>query len=94
MANPATVAIIKTDLRISHSKLDAEVGAHIDACLKDLETTAGIRYPQETDELILNACRLWCRANMTDDTAKGAAYMQRYGDMKAALQMAGGYGLE
>lgn len=87
---------IKTNLRISHSKLDEDLGDTINACLKDLRT-CGVKVSdtpadgQETDPLILNAIKLYCRAEFTDDTAKAAAYKERYDSLKSCLMMASGY---
>lgn len=91
MANDTTLTKIKTALRISHNALDEDLRDQVDACLADL-SLCGIANPQETDALILNALKLWCRANFTDDTNKGAAYMERYNALKASLITAAGYG--
>lgn len=88
-----TLTKIKLALRISHTKLDEDIQADIDACLADLEV-CGVSYAQETDPLIYNAVKLWCRALYTDDPAKGAEYQQRYEKLKACLMMAEGYGRE
>ena len=82
---------IKTALRISHDKLDADIQADIEACLSDLRV-CGILEPRETDPLIFNAIKLWCRSLYTDDTAKSAEWLRRYEELKACLQMAEGYG--
>jgi hypothetical protein len=82
---------IKLALRISHSKLDSDIQADIDACLADLKV-CGIVYAPAEDPLIFNAIKLYCRAAYTDDTAKAAEYLKRYDALKACLQMAGGYG--
>lgn len=87
----ATVAKIKTALRISHSILDEDIKADIEACLLDL-TVCGIIDPQDTDALIYNAIKLWCRSLYTDDPAKGAEYLRRYEALKSCLMMAEGYG--
>ena len=86
---------VKTSLRISHSMLDDDVTDTIEACLKDLEIY-GVQAPvpddpQETDPLILNAIKLYCKAAYTDDTVKAAAYQARYDSLKACLGMAAGY---
>lgn len=86
-----TVTKIKTALRISHNVLDDDIAADIAACLADL-AVCGIIAPQETDPLIYNAIKLWCRSLYTDDTAKGAEYLRRYESLKACLMMAEGYG--
>lgn len=90
------LAKIKTNLRINHNALDEDLGDTINACLQDLRT-CGVKVSdipddvQETDPLILNAVKLYCRAEFTDDTAKAAAYKERYNSLKSCLMMASGY---
>jgi hypothetical protein len=85
-----TLEKIKLALRTSHTKLDEDIQADIDACLADLKVV-GIQ-ADESDALIFNAIKLWCRSLYTDDVAKGAEYLRRYESLKASLQMAEGYG--
>ena len=82
---------IKQSLRISHSKLDEDVQSDIDACLADLKA-CGVIYADESDPLIFNAIKLWCRSLYTDDIAKGAEYLRRYESLKACLMVMEGYG--
>lgn len=86
-----TLTKIKTALRISHSVLDEDIKADIEACLADLKA-ARIIDPDDTDPLIFNAIKLWCKASYTDDPTKSALYMQRYESLRGSLQMAEGYG--
>lgn len=86
-----TLSKIKQAIRRTHDKLDDDLQADIDACVADLRT-AGIIYADETDPLIYNAIKLWCRASDTDDPLKSAEYMKRYNALKASLSMAEGYG--
>ena len=88
-----TLEKIKQALRTSHSKLDDDIQADIDACLADLQLV-GVKYKGEEDPLIFNAIKLWCRSLYTDDPAKGAEYLRRYEGLKACLMMAEGYGWE
>lgn len=88
-----TLSKIKIALRISHNKLDEDIQADIDACLADLKV-CGIIHAGEDNPLIFNAVKLYCKSIYTDDTAKGAAYLERYDKMKACLMMAEGYGWE
>lgn len=86
---------VKTSLRISHSALDEDLSDTIAACLKDLEV-CGVQAPapddnQEMDPLILNAVKLYCRKEFTDDTGKAAEYQRRYDAMKSCLMTAEGY---
>ena len=86
-----TLDKIKLALRTSHSKLDEDIQADIDACMADLQLV-GVRYKGEEDPLIFNAIKLWCRSLYTDDPAKADVWRQRYEGLKACLMMAEGYG--
>ena len=88
-----TLTKIKQAIRRTHDKLDEDLQADIDACLADLRSV-GIIYATESDPLIFNAIKLWCRSLDTDDVAKSAEYMKRYEALKASLMMAEGYGHE
>lgn len=89
-----TVKKIKLSIRISHDKLDDDVRSEIDACLADLQI-AGILKTDESDALIFNAIKLWCKS--TDaadkgDVARSEMWHERYEKFKACLMMAEGYG--
>jgi len=86
-----TLYKLKQGLRITHDKLDDDIEADVDACLADL-AVVGVIYADETDPLIFNAIKLWCRSLYTDDTEKAAEYLRRYEALKASLMMAEGYG--
>ena len=86
-----TLTKIKLALRTSHTKLDDDIQADIDACLADLKV-CGITHASEADPLIFNAVKLYCRSLYTDDAAKSAAYLARYDALKSCLMMAEGYG--
>lgn len=88
-----TLEKIKKALRTSHSKLDEDIQADIDACLADLGLV-GVKHKGEYDPLIFNAIKLWCRSLYTDDPAKAAEWLRRYEGLKACLMMAEGYGWE
>lgn len=88
--DPTILQKVKTTLRISHTSLDEDLSDIITACLKDLEV-CGVRTLDTDDPLILNAIKLYCRAEFTDDTGKGADYMARYNALKSCLMMADGY---
>lgn len=86
-----TLTKIKQAIRRSHSKLDEDLQADIDACLADLRS-CGVIYADETDPLIYNAIKLWCKASDADDPVKSAEYHKRYEALKSHLQTAEGYG--
>ena len=91
MATEATLNKVKQSIRRSHNKLDEDLMGDIDACLADLKT-CGVLKTDETDPLIFNAIKLWCRSLNTDDTIKAAEWLRRYDALKACLMMAEGYG--
>ncbi len=91
MAEAATVAKVKTDLRISHASLDAAIGDEIDACIQDLQI-AGILAPGETDPAVLSAIKLWCRRWHADSDGAFRRYGDAYDALKGTLQVAEGYG--
>jgi hypothetical protein len=88
-----TLDKIKLSLRTTHDKLDDDIQADIDACLADLQL-CGVIYADDSDPLIFNAIKLWCKSLYTDDTVKAAEYMRRYDALKSSLMMAEGYGWE
>ena len=90
-----TLEKIKLAIRRSHDKLDTDLQADIDACLADLKSV-GITGSKavESDPLIFNAIKLWCRSLNTDDTDKATEWLRRYESLKASLMLAEGYGWE
>ena len=91
MAKAETLCKVRTDLRIKTRNLDGDLRDYVDACLADL-IMCGIRHPNESDPLILNAIKLFCRAAYTDDSAEADRYKDRYDSLKGSLMMATGYG--
>ena len=82
---------IKLSLRKSHSKLDEDIQADIDACLADLHS-CGVVYASDDDPLIFNAVKLYCKSLDTDDPVKSVEWMRRYDALKGSLMKAEGYG--
>jgi ribosomal protein S3 len=93
--DPGLVLKIKNNIRIKHSKLDADIEDSIQTALADLEM-CGVKVliveeSGDLDPLILNAVKLFCKAEYTDDPVKAAEYQRRYDSMKSSLMMAGKY---
>ena len=84
---------VKNYLRRSHDKLDDDLRDTIAACLRDLEIYGVKVVPTDwaVDPLILNAIKLYCKAEDTDDPVKAAAYRERFEGLKASLGMAEEY---
>lgn len=89
---------VKKSLRISHTSLDEDVIDGIRAALSDLRVCGiapeKLNPTEELDPLILNAVKLYCKKEYTDDTAKAARYQEGYDALKASLMMADGYRAE
>ena len=86
---------IKASIRIKHTALDDDIEDTIRAALDDL-TVCGVVVPNvgesgEIDPLILNAVKLFCKVEYTDDTAKAAEFQRRYDSMKACMMMSEKY---
>lgn len=84
------LAKIKNNLRISHTKLDDDLNDTIAACQRDL-AVYGVRAYVADDPLILNAIKLYCKSEYTDDPVKAAAYRERYDALKSCLGTSGEY---
>ncbi len=93
MAQPETLDKVKLAIRRSHDKLDEDLVADIDACMADLRAH-GITGPKavETDPLIYNAIKLYCREMNAEDPAEAARWRQCYHDLRDSLKSAKGYG--
>lgn len=86
---------VKNSLRIKHTALDEDIQDTIQAALDDLGVCGVVVKhaddPQTMDSLILNAVKLFCKAEYTDDPVKSAEYQRRYNSLKSCLMMAEGY---
>ena len=85
------LAKVKLALRIKHSALDDEILDNIQACLSDLRMH-GIVHKDETDTLIQNAIKLYCKSEFTDDLTKAEKYAARYRELRDCLKVAEDYG--
>jgi len=86
---------VKNSIRIKHTALDDDIADTIQAALDDLSVCGVVvRSAEETgdlDPLILNAVKLFCKVEYTDDSSKAAEYQRRYDSLKSCLMMAEGY---
>lgn len=90
MATEPVLDRVKLAIRRSHSKLDNDLQADIDACLQDM-AMRGIKSPNPDNSLIFAAVKLYCLSTTSDDPAKGALYYQRYEDLRDSIQLNGSY---
>ena len=87
----STLEKVKLFLRRSHNRLDEDIQADIDTALADLRMH-GVTHKDESDPLIFNAVKLYCKSMATDEPAKAAELRQRYITMRDCLKVAEGYG--
>lgn len=93
--DPSLVLKIKNNIRIKHTALDDDIMDTINAALNDL-SLCGVRIPNVEgsdimDPLILNAVKLFCKVEYTDDSGKAAEYQRRYDSLKTCLMMSEKY---
>lgn len=96
---------VKKSIRVTHTALDEDILDGIRAALSDLRmcgiaeakldpAEAKLDPAGEVDPLILNAVKMYCKKEYTDDPAKAARYQEGYDSLKASLMMADGYRAE
>jgi len=81
---------VKEALRITHTHLDDELADLIESCKVDL-SISGVKVIIETDPLILQAVKVYCKANFglgNDDSEK---YQKSYDSLKTHLALCGDY---
>lgn len=85
---------VKTALRISHNKLDDDIGQHISACLDDMKRL-GIAVPDDTEDaadvpLLFAAVKIYCMAQY-DFLNKGEQYKKGYESLRDTLSLSSNY---
>lgn len=81
---------VKLALRIKSNKLDEEITDLIEACKIDL-SLSGVRKIEDTDPLIQQAIKLYCKANFGLDNKDSEKYQKSYDMLKISLSLCGDY---
>ena len=84
---------VKLALRIISNKTDEDILDLIEACKIDL-TTAGVKKIKEDDALIIQAIKLYCKANYGLDNKDSEKYLKAYEGLKISLSLCGEYNVE
>lgn len=84
---------VKLALRIKSDKLDDEIADLIEACKVDL-SLSGVRKIEDTDPLIQQAIKLYCKANFGFDNKDSEKYQKSYNMLKISLSLCGDYNVE
>lgn len=83
---------VKEILRISGSDLDTEIQDLIDAAKGDLKISGIIESKIiETDPLIIQAIKVYCKANFGYDNPEAERFQKSYDLLKMSLSLAGDY---
>jgi len=88
-----TVAVIKKDLRISHSLLDDDIQSWIDSALTELKRVGvleTVAVAANDDPLILQAVK-WFSRWMDNYEGKAQEYKNAFDEMKIALSLSSNY---
>lgn len=81
---------IKLALRIKSSAFDTEINDLIEAAKLDL-SISGIKNTKETDTLIQQAIKTYCKANFGLDNKDSEKYQKSYDMLKQHLSLCGDY---
>ena len=84
---------VKLALRIKSNKLDEEITDLIEACKIDL-SLSGVKRIKDTDSLIQQAIKLYCKANFGLDNKDSEKYQKSYEMLKISLSLCGDYNVE
>ena len=84
---------VKLALRIKSNKTDEDILDLIEACKIDL-TTAGVKKINKDDALIIQAVKLYCKANYGLDNDDSEKYSKAYETLKISLALCGDYNVE
>ena len=79
----------KLALRFSHSKLDDDIKANVEACKKDMERV-GITKTEDTDPIIHKVIELYLKWQY-NYMAEGDKFKQAYEEMRDGLSLCGDY---
>ncbi len=80
---------IKEAMRIRHSALDKDIQRKIKAAIKDMEMR-GITIPEGSDELVDNACELYCKGQY-NHLGEGERFMGSYESLRDSMSLSGNY---
>lgn len=81
---------VKLSLRIKNNKLDTDILDLIEACKIDL-SLSGVKVINESDPLIIQAIKLYCKANFGLDNDNSEKYQTSYDLLKMSMSLCGDY---
>lgn len=81
---------VKLSLRIKNNKLDADILDLIEACKIDL-SLSGVKVINESDPLVIQSIKLYCKANFGLDNDNSEKYQTSYDLLKMSMSLCGDY---
>lgn len=81
---------VKESLRIRNNKSDIEINDLIESAKSDLRIS-GIKRIIDTDPLIIQAIKFYCKANFGLDSQESIRYQASYDSLKNHLSLCGDY---
>lgn len=84
---------IKSSLRVKSNSLNSEIQDLIDSAKLDLKIS-GVTNIDEEDPLIIQAIKIYCKANFGLDNKDSEKYQKSYDMLKQHLSLCGEYNVE
>ena len=84
---------IKSSLRVKSNSLNSEIQDLIDSAKLDLKIS-GVTKIDEEDPLIIQAIKIYCKANFGLDNKYSEKYQKSYDMLKQHLSLCGEYNVE
>lgn len=84
---------IKSSLRVKSNSLNSEIQDLIDSAKLDLKIL-GVTKIDEEDPLIIQAIKIYCKANFGLDNKDSEKYQKSYDMLKQHLSLCGEYNVE
>lgn len=81
---------VKLALRIKNNSLDDDIQDYIDAAKQSLNI-AGVTLIDESDPLIIQAVKVYCKANMSNDNIAAERYNKSFEMLKQSLSLCSEY---
>ena len=81
---------VKLALRIKNNSLDDDIQDYIDAAKQSLNI-AGVTLIDESDPLIIQAIKVYCKANMSNDNITAERYNKSFEMLKQSLSLCSEY---
>lgn len=90
MAAETLLDRVKLAIRRTHSLLDSDLQADIDACLQDMRMR-GVAKLDPVNPLVFAAIKLYCKSTTSDNPAEGTQWLIRYEALRDSMALSGDF---